>query len=375
MALTDAELLRVYRDLHESFPDDVHLARPLIRMLQTRGDHEQAAELALDMARRILAMGGGQNALGFLELCRNLNYSKPEEVSALSSLASLNMDSPAFLEAGDIKVFPLIEQLSDQEALEFFRLAHMKQVPEGEAVVVQGEVKKSFFLILEGKMRVHMDDGTHGRMELGVLGPGQFFGEFACVYDLPRSATVTAATPAVLLEFSDRAISQLMQRSPMAGEALMRTIQIRMIQSLSRSHPAMENLPETDRRWLAEEASILEYRKGDDVERPDDACCVIIHGRLRAVMNRDGNELVSGLEAGDMFGRINPCIRLPSGVRLIADTHCLIARVPARVFHAFMNAYGEFEAWVQRYSIKRIQRWKQAAGAAGVSTVKPAVQE
>jgi CRP-like cAMP-binding protein len=279
------------------------------------------------------------------------------------------------MEPGDIKVFSLIEQLSDQEALEFFRLAHMRHVAEGDDVVVQGEVEKSFFLILEGEMRVHMHTEQHGRVELGLLEPGQFFGEFACVYGLPRSATVAATKPSLLLEFSDLAISQLMQRSPMAGEGLMRTIQTRMMQSLSRSHPAMEGVPETDRRWLAEESRILEYRKGEEIDRPDDACCVVAHGTVRASVARNGNMLVTSLAAGDMFGRVSPYIRLPSGTRLVAETHCLIARVPAKIFHAFMNAYGGFEAWVKRYSVERIRQWKQAAGEAGVSTVKPEVRE
>lgn len=375
MALTDEELLRVYCDLHKIFPEDVHIARPLIRMFQKQGKNEHAAELALGMARRMLAMGWGQDALGFLELCRNLNYPKPEEISALSTLASITVDGSVRMEPGDIKVFSLIEQLSDQEALEFFRLAHMRHVAEGDDVVVQGEVEKSFFLILEGEMRVHMHTEQHGRVELGLLEPGQFFGEFACVYGLPRSATVTATKPSLLLEFSDLAISQLMQRSPMAGEGLMRTIQTRMMQSLSRSHPAMEGVPETDRRWLAEESRILEYRKGEEIDRPDDACCVVAHGTVRASVARNGNMLVTSLAAGDMFGRVSPYIRLPSGTRLVAETHCLIARVPAKIFHAFMNAYGGFEAWVKRYSIERIRQWKQAAGEAGVSTVKPEVRE
>lgn len=371
MALNDEELLRVYCDLHKIFPEDVHIARPLIRMFQKQGKNEYAAELALAMARRMLALGWGQDALGFLELCRNLDYPKQDEIQALSTLASITVDGSVRMEPGDIKVFSLIEQLSDQEALEFFRLAHMRHVAEGDDVVVQGEIEKSFFLILEGEMRVHMSTEEHSRVELGHLGPGQFFGEFACVYGLPRSATVTATKPSLLLEFSDLAISQLMQRSPMAGEGLMRTIQTRMVQSLSRSHPAMDGVPETDRRWLAEESRILEYRRGDEVDRPEDACCVIVHGKVRATVSRDGQTLVTELSAGDMFGRISPYIRLPSGTKLTAETHCLIARVPGKIFNAFMNAYGGFEAWVKRYSVERIRQWKQAAADAGATTVRP----
>jgi len=370
MALNDDELLRVYCDLHKVFPEDVHVARPLIHLFQQHGNDRHAGDLALAMARRMLALGWGQDAIGFLELCRNLHHPLAEEIKALSTLASITLNGSIRMEPGEAKVFTLIEQLSDQEALEFFRLAHMRHVAECDSVVVQGGTEHSFFLILEGGMRVHMTTDNHERVYLNSLDAGQFFGEFACIYGLPRSATVTAAQPSLVLEFSDLAITQLMQRSPMAGEGLMRTIQTRVVQSMSRSHPALEGIPETDRRWLAEEAVILEYKQGDAVERPDDACCVIVHGAVQACVARDGDTLCASMGVGDMFGKINSFVRLPPHTKLRAKNHCLICRVPKNIFNSFMNAYGGYEAWVKQYAIKRIQQWKQAANDAGVQTVK-----
>jgi len=370
MALNDNELLRVYCDLHKVFPEDVHIARPLIHLFQQHGNDDHAGDLALAMARRMLALGWGQDALGFLELCRNLRYSQAEEIKALSTLASITVNGSIRMEPGDAKVFTLIEQLSDQEALEFFRLARMRHVAESDDVVDQGSVEHSFFLILEGEMRVHMSTDNHARVHLSNLEAGQFFGEFACIYGLPRSATVTAAQPSLLLEFSDLAITQLMQRSPMAGEGLMRTIQMRVVQSMSRSHPALEGIPEADRRWLAEESVILEYKQGDVIERPDDACCVIVHGTVQACVTRDGDTLSAHMGVGDMFGKVSSYVRLPSHTELCAANHCLICRVPQNIFNSFMNAYGGFEGWVKRYAIERVQRWKRAADEVGAHTVK-----
>ena len=53
MSLTDNNLLLVYRDLHKIFPEDLHIARPLIQMLQTRDDVKHARDLAMNMARRM----------------------------------------------------------------------------------------------------------------------------------------------------------------------------------------------------------------------------------------------------------------------------------------------------------------------------------
>ncbi|GMQ99997.1 MAG: hypothetical protein BMS9Abin18_0827 [Zetaproteobacteria bacterium] len=373
MALNDDELLRVYCDLHKVFPEDVHISRPLIHLFQQRGNDRHAGDLALAMARRMLALGWGQDAIGFLELCRNLNHPQQDEIQALSTLASITVNGSIRMEPGEAQVFTLIEQLSDQEALEFFRLAHLKHVAEGDDVVVQGGVEHSFFLILEGEMRVHMTTDDHTRVHLSNLGVGQFFGEFACIYGLPRSATVTAAQPSLVLEFSDLAITQLMQRSPMAGEGLMRTIQMRVVQSMSRSHPALEGIPETDRRWLAEESTIIEFKQGDTIggdKRPGNVCYVIVHGSVQACVTRDGDTLSAYLGVGDMFGEISSYLRLPPHTQLRAENHCLICRVPKDIFNSFMNAYGGFEAWVKQHAINRIQQWKQAADESGVHILK-----
>jgi len=370
MALNDSELLRVYCDLHKAFPEDVHLARPLIQMFQQRGNNRHAGDLALAMAKRMLAIGWGQYAVGFLALCSNLHHPQHEEIQALSTLASVTDDGSPRMGSEDMQVFTLIEQLSDQESLEFFRMAYMRKIAEGENVVVQGDVEHSFFLILEGKVRVHMLIEGQTRVDLDDLGEGKFFGEFACVYGLPRSATVTAAQPSIVLEFSGLAITQLMQRSPMAGEGLMRTIQIRVAQSMSLSHPAMHNIPETDQYWLAEESQILEFKQGETIENPLDACCIIVHGSVQVSVMRDDHTLSDAMTVGDMFGKINSYIQLPPNTEIHAMDHCLICRMPKNIFNSFMNAYGGFETWMRQYAEQRIQHWKQMSNEAGIQTLK-----
>jgi MFS family permease len=60
-------------------------------------------------------------------------------------------------------------------------------------VVSRGEVGNHFYVIATGKARVELEDGTARE-----LGAGDFFGEIALLRDVPRTATVTAATTAHL---------------------------------------------------------------------------------------------------------------------------------------------------------------------------------
>jgi len=353
MPLTDQNMNRVYRDLHEIFPEDLHIARPLIQMLQASGDTEGARDMAMSMARRMLSKGRANDSYGFLELCKVLDHPDKEEIEAMASIAKITSDGPIDVESGSGKTFMLVDQLSDYETRDFLEHGRMIEVKAGEDIVKQGEVNRNFYLILEGSMNVHMDTVTGHHIALSRLHPGHFFGEFACVYQLPRSATVTSAADAMLLEFSDLSVSQLMQRSPIAGERLMKIVQSRLIHSMSYGHPAMNELPEADRKWLADESHLLEFQENTTVTHGDemkDRCFIIAYGTATAKhVTAGGKAIEFQMSTGDMFGDISPYLTLPVNATIQTNGRCLICSVPKQVFHSFMNAYGNFESWVEEH--------------------------
>jgi CRP-like cAMP-binding protein len=353
MSLNDKELATAYVDLHRTFPEDMHIARPLIHMFQNDGKIDEARGLALGMARRMLARGKSGSAIGFLEMCRNLEHPDTDEIEALASIARLTTDGPIDLETGSEHVFTLIDQLSDHEAMDFIRQARLVSYPASADIVRQGEVSRNFYLILEGHMRVHLIANASHRVDLNVLGPGHYFGEFACVYQLPRSASVTTVEPSLLLEFSDESVTKLMQRSPIAGERLMDTVRSRLIHAMTHSHPAFVDLPEADRNWLAEESTLGEYQDGEQIVidgNLEDHGCIVVHGAVIARFKAKGKKPSHKLKTGDMFGDINRYMRLPEDVTFTAIGHCLICCIPRHVFQSFMNAYGSFEQWVRAHS-------------------------
>ncbi len=356
MPLTDDELLLVYRDLHRVFPDDLHIARPLIRMLEDRGEAEHARKLALTMARRMLAHGRAAHAIGFLEMCKRLKHPDTQEIESLLNMARL-AGAAAEPEGEGGRHFTLIEQLSDAEALDFLRQGRLRPFSEGEDIVRQGEKSQLFYLIIEGQVQVRLTREDGRDESLGLLGPGHFFGEFACLYHLPRTATVTARDHALTLEFSAEAITQLMQRFPLAGEYLMRTVRTRMIHAMTHSHPAFADMPEADRHWMAEESGVREFREGERIPPCEDHACILLHGRARV---RLANKPDAGFEmkAGDMFGDLHGDLRLPAGSEVTAASHLLLCTMPGEVFRAFMNAYAGFEQWVESHG-----RARHAAGS------------
>ncbi len=350
MSLSEEELVYAYHVLLKAFPEDVHIARPMVQMLQNRGDNKAARELAMKMARRMLAQGYSTYALAFITICEQLDHPDKDEIASMRSMAELTMSATEPEDAGEL--FELIEALSDFEAQDFLRQGTLVKVKAGEDVIKQGEISRKFYLVLEGEMRVHVL--AHGGQDVGLnqLHKGEFFGELACVYHLPRTATITAAQDAVLLEFDGSMIKQLLESSPDVGFSFMGVVQRRMIVSMSYAHPLFVDIEDADRKWLSEEASLQEFQQGELLTCSDDMVYILAFGRALAIREVHGRQLECDMDVHSIYGK-HDMLALPEHTKLVAQERSLVCEVPVRIFDTFFKAYSGFEQWVNKHVTDR----------------------
>jgi cAMP-dependent protein kinase regulator len=69
-----------------------------------------------------------------------------------------------------------------------------EEVPPGTVIVREGEPGDRFYLLFAGMLTVTQRDLGDRR----VLRPGDYFGEVSLTMGMPRTASVTAITPAVV---------------------------------------------------------------------------------------------------------------------------------------------------------------------------------
>lgn len=86
----------------------------------------------------------------------------------------------------------LFDALSRQEKEHLARVSAERIYGAGAVIVRQGEVGSEFFVVTAGRVRTTVADSRGGEVELGVFGPGYFFGEMSLLTGEPRGATVTA---------------------------------------------------------------------------------------------------------------------------------------------------------------------------------------
>ena len=74
------------------------------------------------------------------------------------------------------------------------RRMEREEVAPGAVLIREGELDDRFYVLLSGVLAV----SQHDLGARSVLRPGDYFGEVAPAMDVPRTATVSAMTPAVV---------------------------------------------------------------------------------------------------------------------------------------------------------------------------------
>jgi len=90
----------------------------------------------------------------------------------------------------------------------------------GTDVVREGDQAREMFVVVGGELEV-LKHGRVGDVRVALFGPGDWFGEMAIVDVQPRSATVRAVAPTVLLKMTPEHVDKLLYRRDVKAYALL----------------------------------------------------------------------------------------------------------------------------------------------------------
>jgi CRP-like cAMP-binding protein len=136
----------------------------------------------------------------------------------------------------------VFDALSDEEVDAFSRFLVERRLGPGEALFREGDPGESLYLLLYGDVVVEVRAVGAEALVLGRLVAGDVIGEQACLDPAPRSATVTATSPSVVVELTRAELDRMSRELPRAASLLLGVI----LQGLT------ERLRAVDRRVEAE---------------------------------------------------------------------------------------------------------------------------
>jgi CRP-like cAMP-binding protein len=102
-----------------------------------------------------------------------------------------------------------------------------KSWADGEAIVRQGEVGNSMYVVQAGEVEV-LRETEDGEVRLAVLGAGDFFGEMSIFEREVRSATVRARGEAQVLTVDKRTLLKRIKKDPFLAVSILQTMSNRI---------------------------------------------------------------------------------------------------------------------------------------------------
>ena len=102
----------------------------------------------------------------------------------------------------------LFERCTRKELAALARMATLVDVKQGRVLAKKGTAGHEFIVVVDG-----VASATDCGEEIGQVGPGSFFGELALLDGGPRTATVRAKTPMLVLVLHRSEFNELVDRA------------------------------------------------------------------------------------------------------------------------------------------------------------------
>ncbi|GEM_PF-5757982 len=152
----------------------------------------------------------------------------------------------------------LFRDFTDEEILNFIESVPIstREYAPGEMVFHEGQGGVSVYFVFEGRVGIYKNYGETDEITLAHLHKGDFFGEISFLRETPRTATVVAMQPTVLLAISQRDIEEFMNNYPHIAYKILKNFAIKLSNDLEKSNKQMENYVKTIHS-LSEEVEIL----------------------------------------------------------------------------------------------------------------------
>jgi len=121
---------------------------------------------------------------------------------------------------------PLFEGLDEENARGLRRQLTEVRLSRGEHLFQEGQDGDRLFVVLDGKMKLTRAAVDGRENLLGVLGPGEMFGELSLFDPRPRTSSASAVTDAALAALGHDALRRMLQDHP--------EVSLHMLQALAR---------------------------------------------------------------------------------------------------------------------------------------------
>ncbi len=253
----------------------------------------------------------------------------------------------------------LFRSIGDEGARELARQGEILDFPPDVPVIRQGDPSDHLYVILQGAVVPVTEEtnGLRGGIRMGVLESGDFFGEIGLLTNQPRNATVCTLVETRVLALDRQAVWQLLSRHQEALTLLLRTLRVRLIDRLVRSHPLFTPFGRAKRGALADQFRLIEVRDGTVVVEQglkEQGLFVVLSGRLEVIETGvDGEKSLAVIRHGDLVGEFSELFDKPAQASVIARSKCWLFTLSHQRYAAISAANPRLEDLMRKLAHHR----------------------
>jgi HlyB family type I secretion system ABC transporter len=237
--------------------------------------------------------------------------------------------------------------LSDEHFAALEPLLQEEHYDFGDVIVKQADPADSFYVLTRGRARALKIKSNGEEIPLGVLKPGDSFGEAALAEGGKRSATVRCSTAVDVLRVARNDFLQLVQQVPELRHYIEMLGRNRAVQSFLYQFSNFGRLPAPALRSMIDNLTPIGMAKGSLIIREGDAAgpmYVIEKGRARAFAGVNGRELnLAFYREGDFFGELSILNGAPRAASVEAFTDCQLLALEPQAVLELRHRFPEFD--------------------------------
>jgi HlyB family type I secretion system ABC transporter len=241
----------------------------------------------------------------------------------------------------------LFRFLSDEHFGAIGPLLQEEHYEFGDVIVKQDDPADSFYILTRGRARALKIKPDGEEIPLGLLKPGDSFGEAALSEGGTRNATVRCSTAVDVLRIDREDFLELVRRVPDLKQYVETTGRNRALQSFLYQFSNFGRLPTPVLRGMIDKLTPATFEKGDLIIREgDDAgpLYILQKGRARAFAGVNGQERnLAFYREGDFFGELSILNGSPRAASVEAFTDCELLSLEPKAVRDLRRRFPEFD--------------------------------
>ena len=226
--------------------------------------------------------------------------------------------------------------------------------PVGTPVVIQGNMGRSLYVLLDGILDVEkrIDGGQVNH--LGELHPSAIFGEVAVIEEKPRTADVVAQTDAIVLVIPAHVIRQMARDSQYVRE-IDDFQNLIMVNQFFSSAPEFRDLPTEVVQLFVARGKIEIYGPQQTIIRQGargDSFYMTLRGAVDVLIN---DHPVARIKQGGFFGEIALIADVPRTATITARERTVVLKIGADAFWETLSQDIRMALFIESVGQMRIQ--------------------